>query len=459
MFEWVRQLRLSKQYGYETYFRGQDRLPKGKPGVILADIGMPEVYKPEFYTKFMDHVFNYSLPAVLHRVVLANRGIALVDPRNPLAREPFIPTQLVDMHGSFTNREGIPYVACEVSWRPPGMKKNPSDHGYFLYKRDGKGDAPDVCQKTGAKVVGWYYGHLLPEKKIAWEHQCKIVYEESVARLRERFPGTEFRHAQYVYEESMRQAAEELLAEGCETIIYQCFSNPVYSDFEDYAFALPMLHKIVKKRAKVICADQLGNQPALREAYIHIVRDHLNLLPTDSRVLLILSKHGHPFKKETQDKRGPEYHVPLEAGMRKVLEEWGGSWDLVWSQDEYADEYWDRSRSKMETFAAYRKAIDEGFDYALEVPTEFIAENTDLMILHAMKKFKAFPGYDPHSPIHYPDWDHPLVRTFREGRTTGIYVGCPVGPYRKYVVESAVTSVSEILSHLSDGSDQNKIKE
>jgi len=41
--------------------------------------------------------------------VLADRGIALIDPENPLARELFIPKQLVDMKGSFTNREGKPY--------------------------------------------------------------------------------------------------------------------------------------------------------------------------------------------------------------------------------------------------------------------------------------------------------------------------------------------------------------
>lgn len=104
-----------------------------------------------------------------------------------MARKPFAPHQLVDMNGSFTNRAGRPYVECEVTWRSPGMKKNPADHGYFLYVGDGKGGAPDVCQKTGAKVVGWYYGYLLPERKVAWEHQRKCVYEETVSTVKEKF--------------------------------------------------------------------------------------------------------------------------------------------------------------------------------------------------------------------------------------------------------------------------------
>ena len=448
MFEWIRHWRYGNQFGYETFFRGQDRRPQGKPGIILSDLGMPEVYKPDFYISFMDHVFLYSLPVFLQPYVLADRGIALIDPINPLAREPFVPLHLIDMYGSFNNREGRPYVECEVKWRPPGMKKNPSDHGYFLYTGDGKGGAPDVCQKTGAKVAGWYFGRLLPEKKVAWEHQCKSIYKETVAALKQEFPQAEFCHAKYTYEESLREAVEYLLAKDCKTIIYQCFCNPVYSDFEDYSYALPRVCSLVNKRAKIICADQLGNQPAMREAYVQIIRDQLSQVPVHARVLLILSKHGHPFKKETQDKRGSEYRVPLETEMRNLMGKWGGQWELVWSDDEYADEYWDPGNTKLSTCSAYRKAINEGFDYALEAPTEFIAENTDLMFLHAMKKFKAFSSYDMDEPVPYPDWEKPLVRSFREGKTTGIYAGCPVGPYRKYVVESAVTSIRDILNNV-----------
>jgi hypothetical protein len=448
MFEWIRHWRYGNQYGYETFFRGQDRRPQGKPGIILSEVGMPEVYKPEFYINFMDHVFLYSLPVFLQPYVLADRGIALIDPLNPLAREPFVPLQLVDMNGSYNNREGLPYVECEVTWRPPGMKKNPSDHGYFLYTGDGKGGAPDVCQKTGAKVVGWYYGHLLPEKKVAWECQCRRVYEDAVAVLKEEFPQVEFCHAQYIYEKSLSEAVEYLLDKGCKTIIYQCFCNPVYSDFEDYGYAIPKIYRLVRGRAKIIFADQLGNQPAMREGYVEIIRDQLAQVSANARVLLILSKHGHPFKKETQDNRGPEYRVPLETEMRNLMGKWGGQWELVWSNDEYADEYWDPGNKKLSTCSAYHKAINEGFDYALEVPTEFIAENTDLMFLHALKKFNAFSSYDPNEPVPYPDWEKPLVRSFREGKTTGIYAGCPVGPYRKYIVKSAVTSITDILKHV-----------
>jgi hypothetical protein len=219
----------------------------------------------------------------------------------------------------------------------------------------------------------------------------------------------------------------------------------VYSDFEEYAFALPLIHEFVAGRARVICADQLGNQPSLREAYFEMLKDQLKNIPPSASVLLILSKHGHPFKKETQDVRGQLYREPLEVGMRQILAERAGKWDIVWSCDEYADDYFDKKHSKVETHAAYRRAIEDGYDYAIELPTEFIAENTDLMIFHAMKKFNAFAGYDRNQPVPYPNWEKPLVRTFHEGKTTGIYASVPVGPYRKYVVEALVASISDVL--------------
>ena len=446
MFEFIQRWRLGKQYGYETLFKNQDTRPVGKTGVLMVEMGQPEEYEFEFYDNYMHHVFRYMLPSFIRGIVLADKGIVLVDPENPIAREPFTPRQLIDPHGSFTNRDGKPYVECEFTWCPPGMKKNPWDHGYFLYKDEGVNGAPDICDKIGAKVVGWYYGNLIPEKKVAWRYQLRRAYDDAVAELEQEFSQAEFRQAYYVDSASMQQAVDELLAAGCETIVCQDYSNPLYTDFEDYAFTLPRLHKMVNGYAKVVYADQLGSQPALREGYLRIIRDRLAELPPDASVFLIFSAHGHPFKKETLDARAHEYRDPLTQGARSILEERGGRWDLTWSFDEYADSYWDPDNTKQETLTAYERAIKEGYDYAIEIPTDFPAENTDLMIFHAMKKFTVFSNYDRNDPVPYPNWDEPLVRTFHEGKTTGVYAGCPVGPYRKYVVEAMVNSVGGVLA-------------
>ncbi|MBN1107612.1 MAG: hypothetical protein JXR66_13505 [Bacteroidales bacterium] len=446
MLKKLQKWRYGRRYGYEVLFRRQDHTIRGRTGIILADLGMPEQHDPSFYTRFMDHVFSYSLPSFIHPIVLTDRGIALIDPGNPLARESFMPDHLVDMKGSFTNREGRPYAECKFKWKAPGMKRNPSDHGYFLYKGDGPGGAPEICQKTSAKVAGWYYGHLIPEKKIAWASQCRKIYDMSSAMLREKYPDAVIRHARYMYPESVREAVDQMLSEGCRTIIYQCFCNPVYSDFEDYSLALPMVHEYVGNRAKVICADQPGNQPPLRKAYTDLAADVLSEIPSGASLLLILSRHGHPFRKETLDLRAPQYTVPLEKEMRELIEMRPGRKEIVWSNDEFADEYWDPKAKKFSTYMAYRKAIDEGFYFAVEIPVDFIAENTDLMFLHAIKKFRAFREYDPFKPVPYPDWDKPLRRIFREGQTTGIYAGCPVGKYSSLVAEAVYLSVAGVLN-------------
>jgi hypothetical protein len=433
-----------KQYGYEVLFKNQPKKATGKVGVIIGELGMPEDYEPEFYSHFMEHVFHYTLPSFLVKMILADRGTGLIDPENPLAREEFKPKQLIDANGSFTNKAGKPYVECAYKW-VKANKKNPWDHGYFLYKGDGANGYPDVCDKVGAKVVGWYYGHLLPEKKVPWRSQLRKAYDEATNELSKRFPGTEFRNVHYMNTVTIKNAVEELLAAGCETIVYQNFNSAVYSDFEDFGHSLVKTHEYVAGRAKVIMADQIGNQSPMREGYAQMLRDQLKGQREDASVLVILSKHGHPFKKESQDVHALLYREPLEVRIKDVMSTWKGKWEVVWTQDEYADEYWDPKHTKFETHAAYRKAIEEGYDCAIELPAEFTAENTDLMIFHAMKKFNAFSDYKRNDPIPYPDWEKPLVRTFHDGKTIGIYAGCPVGPYRRYVVQALVDSISEIL--------------
>jgi len=438
------QKKYGKQFGYELLFKNQPKHATGKTGVIIAEMGLPEDYEADFYSHFMKHVFEYSVPSFLAKMILSDKGIGLIDPDNPLARDEFRPKQLVDAFGSYTNRAGTPYVQCPYKWIKANQK-NPWDHGYFLYKGDGPNGLPDVCDKVGAKIVGLYYGRLIPEKKVSWRSQLRLVYDEAVSRLAGRNPNVVFRNTYYMHPELIEKTIEELIDLGCETIVYQGINCPLYTDFEDYGYVLPMLHEYAAGRAKVIMADQLGNQPSYAEAYFEILKDRLKEIPEGKDVLIILSRHGHPFKKETQDSRASLYLKPLEEGVRKIMASWKGKWEVVWTFDEYADPYWDKQDTKTETYQGYRKAIEEGYHFALELPVEFPAENTDLMIFHAMKKFTAFESYNLNDPIPYPDWEKPLVRKFTEGKTTGIYCGTPVGPYRKYIVDAVINSISEVI--------------
>jgi len=443
---WVDRLKYGKQAGYKAIFCRQDTRLVGKIGVILAEIGMPESYDFAFYSRYMQHVFHESLPFFVRPMVLVDRGIALIDPENPLARKVFAPQQLIDAYGSFTNRSGKPYVACKVTWRNPGMPRNPWDHGYFLYTEDGQGGAPDICQKTGAKVKGWYFDRLIPEKKVAWAYQHWLIYQESIEKLRPKFPDVLFIHAFYSDVESLRTSVDALLQQNCQTIIYQCYSNPLYSDFEEYATAIPCLKSLISGRARLVIADQIGNQPRLAQGFARKLQDVLTSIPPQASIYVILSKHGHPFKKETMDQRAHLYRQPVETAIRAVLAAHPGWWDLTWSCDEFADTYWDPKNKKLDTRDAYLHAIEQKFDYAVEIPTEFFAENTDTMIYHAMKKFDVFSDYDRNQPVSYPDWEQPLIREFHRKNTTAIYTSCLAGPYRVYVVDALVESLTQVLS-------------
>ena len=194
-----------KQWGYKVLFRNQDKVTMGKTGVVIGEMGMPEEYVPSFYICLMEHVFRFSLPGLLANVILQDKGIGLVDPENPMAREPFKPRQLIDPNGSFTNKAGEEYARCPVTWKPANLK-NPWDHGYFLYTGDGPNGVPDVCDKVSAKVIGWYYGKMLPEKRVPWRSQMRKIYTDAVAILQEKYPGVEFRQAYYMDHDNLRGA-------------------------------------------------------------------------------------------------------------------------------------------------------------------------------------------------------------------------------------------------------------
>ena len=198
---------------------------------------------------------------------------------------------------------------------------------------------------------------------------------------------------------------------------------------------------MVAGRARVVFAEQPGEQQSYQQAFVELVADSLKDIDPSSSIMLILSKHGIPFDNDTCNVRGYLYRKPLEQKMRKLFDNWKGDWGLLWSDDEYADSYWDRKNRKLSTLDAFRIAIDKGYDYAVEISTEFIAENTDKMIYHALKKFTVFPDFDINQPIPYPDWDKPLLRRFSKGKTEAISLGCPVGKYRKHIVDGIFESV------------------
>ena len=122
-----------------------------------------------------------------------------------------------------------------------------------------------------------------------------------------------------------------------------------------------------------------------------------------------------------------------------------GKTETVQAQDHFADHYSDPKQKYLSTNRAYWEGIKAGYDYIVNMPIEFFAENTDTMFSHAMFNFEGFPGYDIYEPVDYPDWSVPYTRTFKVENTTVIYNGLPVGKYNGPLVQAYAEALSSVL--------------
>jgi hypothetical protein len=116
--------------------------------------------------------------------------------------------------------------------------------------------------------------------------------------------------------------------------------------------------------------------------------------------------------------------------------------ETVICQDYFAD----MTDLYQSTNEAFWKGINEDYDYVINLPVEFITENTDTLFAHALMNFRGFEDFDVYQPIDYKDWNQPLVRQFKENNTTIIYTSVPVGKYRQPLVTAHFKSIDSILS-------------
>jgi len=142
--------------------------------------------------------------------------------------------------------------------------------------------------------------------------------------------------------------------------------------------------------------------------------------------------------------KDPNYFL---AALKEVLQSYDFSrTELVQSQDHFADPYNNSNGTYLSTNVAFWDGIRDDFDYAINVPIEFFAENTDTLYSHAMFNFEFFPTYDRYESIDYPDSGVPYVREFDVEGTRVIYNGLPIGDYNKPIIEAYAQAFDSILS-------------
>jgi protoheme ferro-lyase len=290
----------------------------------------------------------------------------------------------------------------------------------------------------------YYYGKATVQSKCPhWKGSFQMI-DAGLDRLKQQYPDVEFRVESSLYHYNMRKKLHELLDAGCETIVIAA-PMAVYSHFEEFNSSFRHSFEYIEewekehpgKKIKVILAPQMGDFQPLRQAFLEMLKDRLDTIPAGSDVTVAVTVHGMPwdrFKWEAWLQLAPPYRDKLFEECKEIVKNYKfGRTNVVICQDEFSDPIWDPKKKYLSTNRAYWAAINDGYDYAIGLPIEFFAENTDT--------------YDVEEPIDYPDWSIPYTREMVQGKTRIIYNGVPIGKYQKHVSEAFCQTIDSVLSN------------
>jgi len=188
----------------------------------------------------------------------------------------------------------------------------------------------------------------------------------------------------------------------------------------------------------------------MKDAYLNMLRDRLATFPKDAKVKVVVSVHGMAWDNvpnEAWVQLAPPYRDGMVQAVKDELAKHAFTkTEVVQAQDHFADPQSDPKGKYLSTNRAFWEGVKGGYDYVVNLPIEFFAENTDTMFSHAMFNFEGFPGYDIYDPVDYPDWSVPYTRTFKVENTEVIYNGLPVGKYNAPIVDAYVQAIDSVLS-------------
>jgi protoheme ferro-lyase len=443
---------------YFEYYKNHDRVPEGRVGIFISHLVMPEDYRQEDFYLLALKAKQY-IPWPIKLVWDDDRGVLLLDPERPYEFESFEPKRLVDADGRDRDHDGIPYVVKyregEVEWIEP----NPSlhlDHGYFLLTSR-QGGMPTVSAKLANKARTYYHGIGIKGHKIPHEAGMRVIVEAAMEQVQARYGAMPWRWVTADNFGLARDAMFELLDEGVDTVILAA-PAPIYSHHEEFNGAIKhAMHYIHEwqeahggKPIKVIIQPQLGDFPVIRQAWVAMLKDRLDTLPKTAAVKVAMSIHGMAWDRvphEAWIELAPAYRDTTLADLKALLESYGfARTEIVLAQDHFADPINNPNGKYLSTNKAFLDGIRDDFDYVINVPIEFFAENTDTLFSHAMFNFEHIPGYDRYEQVDYPDWTVPYTREYVVEGTRIIYNGVPVGRYNGPIIAAFVEALDSVLS-------------
>ncbi|MCY4340849.1 MAG: hypothetical protein OXE48_05710 [Gammaproteobacteria bacterium] len=444
---------------YFSYYKAQDTRPEGRVGVFISHLIQPEELRFEDYYVLAQKSFQY-IPWPIRNMVRADRGVVLMDAERYYEFEEFKPARLIDHMGRDTDFDGVPYaqkyLTGEVVWSPPSTGTYMAQ-GYFLLPGRKAGMSTSVARLiTKCRVFYYAPGKGFMDGRIPHEAGNRIIADDAMRKVHGKYGDIPWAWVTAEHFGMARRAMYDLLETGVDTVLL-AVPRPIYSHHEEFnssiKHAMHYIHDWEKengKQIKVIITPPLGDQAVIRDAYLAMLKDRLDTFPAASAVKVVVSTHGMPWDQVPHEawlELGPPYLRAVEKDLGELLEGYGfARHQLVMSQENFADPLNDPDNNYLSTNEAYWDGIRDGFDYVVNVPVSFFAENTDTAFGHAMVSFEGFDEYSRYDPIDYPDWNEPLVREYVQDGTRVIYNGTPVGRYRGPIVEAFFQAMDSVLS-------------
>jgi len=433
--------------------------PVGNVAIFISGLIMPEDFQLADFHNLSLKSRQY-IPWPIRARAGADIGVLLLDPHKFYETEAFVPTRLVDPYGSDTDVDGIAYVdkfrRGEIRWVAPSARQH-LDHGYFLYEGR-QGGMPMPAQKLINKARVYYYGKgkgfvngKVPHAAGNW-----AIVQPTLQNLQAKYGSVPYRWVSAENFALARQYIVELLDGGADTIVFAP-PRPIYSHHEEFNGSIKhTMHYIHdweethNKQIKLIVTPQLGQFPVIFETYANMLRDRLDTMQKGADVKVVVSVHGMAWDlvpHEAWIELSPQYVEGTMETIRNVLLQYDlGRTEVVQAQDHFADPVNNPNGTYLSTNKAFWDGINEDYDYVINLPIEFFAENTDTMFSHAMFNFEHFPGFDIYEPVDYSDWSKPYTRTFNIDGTSIIYNGLPLGHYNKPIIAAYTQAIDSILS-------------
>jgi protoheme ferro-lyase len=423
-------------------YESQDAALKGRVGVAIVALTMPETYEPMFFENFLDKIFTEVIPWPINVFAGADAGIALLDPTNPRATQRFEPKVLADIWGRTTDIDGVPwaekYRRGEVRFvKPSTMVAH--DAGFFLFPKR-KGGVRTATAKTLLKARYVMYARL-QNGYLPHFSQTKAMGEAALSQLRTRHAITSGAVVEAFNPHQMEQSVRAILDAGIDTLVIASV-QPIYSDFEELRGSYSHVHHVVEawqkenptKPVKIVIAPYMATAPSFDVLWAKILADVAPFAakPGQSSARIILSLHGLPVSQVNSDSWTPRAKAAsdrLRPALEAVMRAKGyGKVDVIQAAESFADTIEDPKNQIVSVSEMYKSAIADKADLAIALPIEFMAENTDTLFTHAALMFEDQPGYSLYmAPPVGIDWSKPYVRRFQNGPTTIMYAGAPGG--------------------------------